>query len=361
MGNLILPSLEIHNFRGFQHLQIERLGRVNLIVGKNNIGKSSLLEALQLYAHRGAFSSIIEMLEVREEGILYGNILAALKYLFYGRKEITPETQPITIGPLSTPEKTLTLSVSWDLTELKDGKLQTRPLQVGEVQNDGFLSPRFNIHREGHTISFPLEASLPSTMLKQNSKEINSFFVAGSGLSRRQLGDLWDKVALGEREAEDDVLNALRIVAPGVERLYFVGDAQNGRERIPVVRVSEIDGPLPLRSLGDGIQHILSIAIALVNAKDGILLIDEVENGIHYIALFEIWQLIFRIAHRLNIQVFATTHGWDCLEAFQAAAQEDQHEEALLLRLDRRKNGITATLFDERKMAIATREQIEVR
>jgi len=62
-----------------------------------------------------------------------------------------------------------------------------------------------------------------------------------------------------------------------------------------------------------------------------------------------------------DIQVFATAHGWDCLEAFQAAAQEDQHEEALLLRLDRRKNGITATLFDERKMATATREQIEVR
>ncbi|GAC1393566.1 MAG: hypothetical protein NVS4B11_00190 [Ktedonobacteraceae bacterium] len=46
MGDLILPSLEIRNFRGFHHLQIERLGRVNLIVGKNNIGKTSLLEAL---------------------------------------------------------------------------------------------------------------------------------------------------------------------------------------------------------------------------------------------------------------------------------------------------------------------------
>lgn len=361
MGNLILPSLEIRNFRGFEHLQIERLGRVNLLVGKNNIGKSSLLEALQLYAQRGAFSSIIEMLEVREEGILFGNVLGGLKYLFYGRKEITPETQPITIGPISAPEKTLSLSVSWDVTELKDGKLQTRPLQAGEVQGDGFLSPRFNTQIEGHTSSFPLEASLPANVFKQNVKDINSFFVTGSGLSRRQLGDLWDKVALGEREAEDDVLNALRIVAPGVERLYFVGDAQNGRERIPVVRVSEIDEPLPLRSLGDGIQHILSIALALENARDGILLIDEIENGIHYNALFEVWQLIFRIAHRLNIQVFATTHGWDCLEAFQAAAQEDQHEEALLIRLDRRKHGITAILFDERKMAIATREQIEVR
>lgn len=54
MSNLILDSLEIRNFRGFNHLQIERLARVNLIVGKNNVGKSSLLEAIELYARREA-------------------------------------------------------------------------------------------------------------------------------------------------------------------------------------------------------------------------------------------------------------------------------------------------------------------
>ena len=59
MSNLILNSLEIRNFRGFQHLTIERLGRVNLIVGKNNIGKSNLLEALQLYASRASTSTFI--------------------------------------------------------------------------------------------------------------------------------------------------------------------------------------------------------------------------------------------------------------------------------------------------------------
>ena len=66
MGNLILNSLEIRNFRGFRHLQIERLGRVNLIVGKNNVGKSNLLEALQMYAHRASTPAIIS--EIMETG-----------------------------------------------------------------------------------------------------------------------------------------------------------------------------------------------------------------------------------------------------------------------------------------------------
>lgn len=361
MDDLVLPSLEIRNFRGFQHLQIERFGRINLIVGKNNIGKTSFLEAIQLYARKGDFFSIINMLEVREEGILYGNVLGALKYLFYGRKAIATDTKPIEIGPIGSAEKMLQLTISWDVTEFKDGKLQTRPLQPEESYSNAILSPRFNQHVEGHTLSFPLEASLPSNILKPDINDINNFYITSDGLDRKNLADLWDKVALGEREAEDDVLNALRIVAPGVERLYFIGDARDGKNRVPVIRITDIDEPLPLRSLGDGIQRILGLALALVNAKDGILLIDEVESGIHYSALFEVWQLIFRIAHRLNIQVFATTHSWDCLEAFQQAALEDQHEEALLVRLNNRKHGIDVTLIDEERLGAAVRTETEIR
>src|SRR2546423_5128886 len=67
MGNLVLNSLELSKFRGFQHLLIERLGRVNLIVGKNNVGKSNLLEALQMYGHRASTSTIIsEIMETSQ-------------------------------------------------------------------------------------------------------------------------------------------------------------------------------------------------------------------------------------------------------------------------------------------------------
>src|SRR2546422_6623584 len=98
MSTLILNSLEIRGFRGFRHLKIERLGRVNLIVGKNNVGKSSLLEALQIYARRGSPRLIREVLVARDEGKLpplgpfitlnFETLLPALKYLFYGRKDV---------------------------------------------------------------------------------------------------------------------------------------------------------------------------------------------------------------------------------------------------------------------------------
>jgi AAA15 family ATPase/GTPase len=133
------------------------------------------------------------------------------------------------------------------------------------------------------------------------------------------------------------------------------------RRTIPIIRMSGIDEPIPLRSLGDGMQRVLGIILALVNAKDGMLLIDEFENGLHYSVQPDIWRLLFKVAHRLNVQVFATTHSWDCIEAFQKAAVEDAGEEGMLIRLEEKNNEIGTTLFDERRLGIATREQIEVR
>ncbi len=71
-------------------------------------------------------------------------------------------------------------------------------------------------------------------MLKPDVNEINSFYITSDGLDRGYLTDLWDKVAIGERRAEEDVLNALRIAAPGIERLYFIGDNRDGKNVFPL-------------------------------------------------------------------------------------------------------------------------------
>ena len=157
-----------------------------------------------------------------------------------------------------------------------------------------------------------------------------------------------------------DVLTTLRLIAPGLVDLNFVSTPLSGRERIPVVRIADDDQPLPLYSLGDGMLRALGISLALVNAKDEILLIDEFENGLYYTVQPDIWKLIFRVARSLNVQVLATTHSWDCIEAFQKAAHEETQNEGVLIRLESKKGMIIPTLFDERQLGIATREQIEV-
>jgi AAA15 family ATPase/GTPase len=113
--------------------------------------------------------------------------------------------------------------------------------------------------------------------------------------------------------------------------------------------------------MGDGMVRLFNLALALVNSKGGILLVDEIENGLHYSIHEKLWELVFKTARDLDVQVFATTHSWDCIEAFQRAACEDTSSEGYLIRLGWRRDDIVATVYDENDLAIVTRDHIEVR
>ncbi|HZU66638.1 MAG TPA: ATP-binding protein [Ktedonobacteraceae bacterium] len=172
------------------------------------------------------------------------------------------------------------------------------------------------------------------------------------------MARLWDDIALTDMEKE--VIAALRLIAPGTAGLNFVGNAASVAERTPIVKIASIAEPIPLRSMGDGMQRMLGVALALVNARDGLLLIDEIENGIHYAVQPDLWNSIFYLADQLNVQVLATTHSWDCLEGFKEATQRKKRE-GLLIRLENRKGRLVATILDEQRLNVITRERIEVR
>jgi hypothetical protein len=377
MGKLFLDSLEIQNFRGFRHLQIEKLGRVNLIVGRNNIGKTALLEALHLYARKDGSSLVWEMLQARDElrkplsQTDIDDLLEALKYLFLDCKDVRKYADAILIGPMHSPSEVLKISV-----ERVDvgGTSPVKPLSYEEMLFANLPHLRFQWGEMGG-VSYPVMPDTAYGFLGEGVPLLSSIFLSAGGLSKESIVDLWDNIAL--TAFEKDVIEALRILAPGIEGINFVGDtpARRGsvfrmlvkesvsqRSRIPIVRIASEHNPLPLRNLGNGMLHILEIILALINSQDGLFLMDEVENGIHYSAQQEIWQMIFRLADRLNVQVFATTHSWDCIEGFQKAVAKDKQEEGLLIRLSLKGDDeMKVTSYDERRLEIATRERIEVR
>ncbi len=172
------------------------------------------------------------------------------------------------------------------------------------------------------------------------------------------LGALWDKIALSDREK--DVVEALRIIDPEISAVSMVGGERPREQRTAIVRASNLPRPVPLRSFGDGLNRLFGIVLSLVNAKDGLLLIDEFENGMHYTVQLDAWRAVFRLSRRLGIQVFATSHSWDSIEAFQKAASETP-EEGVLVRLSRKGEDILSTIFAEDELAVATRDRIEVR
>ena len=104
------------------------------------------------------------------------------------------------------------------------------------------------------------------------------------------------------------------------------------------------------------------MALSLVNARGDILLVDEFENGLHYTVQPYVWRMIFRLARSLDVQVFATTHSWDTIEAFQQASAESPEEGALLSLTYREDyDRLFATVFTEEELGIVTRDRVEVR
>ena len=114
--------------------------------------------------------------------------------------------------------------------------------------------------------------------------------------------------------------------------------------------------------MGDGINRILTIILALVNADNSFLLIDEFENGLHYTIQEQLWNIIFRLSKKLNVQVFATTHSEDCIEGFTKVLNyPDNGMGGKLIRLENNKGKIKQVEYNSRELQIAYEQNIETR
>ena len=366
MSELHLDSLEIKNFRCFEHLVIEKLGRVNLIVGKNSVGKSCLLEALQIFASK-ADSKVLKSILVdrnefvEEEQDAESEFLGSMKNLFYKDENVIGKSR-IHIGSSSKSIKFGIVYLSVETNQMNGDS--HRVLKEGEeVEFIGKISVAIKIEDGEKTVIknlyIPEVLERHLAMLRgKNTDAVNYKFIPTTGLSNNYMADLWDSIALTPLEAE--TTQAMQKIDKEIEKYSFHGDKPN---RTPRVKRKSEDNPVHLRRLGEGISRALGIALALTNAQGGLLLIDEFESGLHHGVQLELWRITFKLAKKLNIQVFATTHSWDCVEAFQEAAAEDQNEGAMLIRLQQKRSGegIEAVLYDEELLAKATRQQVEVR
>ena len=305
---LLLDSLEIKGYRCFEHLTIEKLGRVNLIVGKNNIGKTALLEAVWIYLNRGHV--INDILHNRYENRLTvnssGNGSLASKNLF-NRNLNDAEFQ---IGYTN----------------------DTSPIKAEWTSGDGIIFDR------------------------TPTNKIKNFFIKTDGLDNKETTAFWDSIELTYKEEE--VIKSMKFISPNLLKVRLRNVDNN--VRIPFAQVENFSEPLTLKSFGEGLNRLFGISLALVNCKDGILLIDEVENGFHYSVLPDVWKLIFKTAKELNVQVFATTHSKDCIEAFAQAAY-DSPEDGMLIRLERQGERIVAKTIEEERLIDAVNYNVEVR
>jgi len=157
------------------------------------------------------------------------------------------------------------------------------------------------------------------------------------------------------------VLDLVRLIEPRLREIVPITPA--GGEIILHARLEGEPRLLPVAVLGDGLVRLLSLALAMSDAAYGVLLVDEIENGIYHKLTAAVWRGLARAAKQFGVQLFATTHSYECVQAAVEAFQAEEFKDDLALhRLDRLKDGsIKATTYDGEAIADAVELNWEVR
>lgn len=380
----MLKTIKIENFRGFQSFELQELGRVNLLVGKNNSGKTSVLEAIQLLCSRTNLEPIAEVMTNRGEYFWNDNQRRNREldvcHLFYGH-EIQPDSRLCISGMNGSNKETIAVTIGTrylHLDENFDQELHRESSSFDEslipVKGLNF-AVNWTRGEEKEIITLPLSnnGGLDLDYVRRFRRDTknplpSTQFVTSSFLTTEKMNELFDQVVLTPEEIF--VQEALQTIEPKIERIASINlqklsslrfrsslDSRSGF----VVRLSDKNQRVPIGSMGDGIWRILGLALATVCARDGFLFVDEIDTGLHFTAMSDMWKLIWKTAIRLNVQVFATTHNSDCWTSLASiASQEDTTGDGITIqRIERDKK--TSVVFSKREIVIAAQRGIEVR
>lgn len=375
----MINSLTMTGYRAFKRFEMTELGWVNLLVGKNNTGKTSILEALYLLASGESLNALWQVLARRGEQLLPEQVSpnrimqaeADLSHLFHGH-ELANGTR----FALSTTNEKPGRSLLYTIAEAKP---EESPVLFQHLADDGISGPRLALSITGTTDSSSLpiplsrSGSLRADVVQQalNLRPLKgdagvAQFVTSESFSVQQMSQLWNSIVL--TSDEDRVIQALQILEPRIERIAQV---QVGMMQIPgqgyvipsrggyFLRLEGDPRRVPIGSFGDGMWRMFAIVVALVRAKDSVLLIDEIDTGLHYTVMADMWRLVHKAARVNNVQVFATTHSYDCVHSLAAICDSGSDNDATIQRVERGKK--RAIPFSKEEIRMAAEQAIEIR
>ncbi len=350
----MLKTVRIKNFRGFTDLTLDNLERVNLLAGANGVGKTALLEAL--FLHVGAHNPEIGMRVNAFRGLTA--FKADLDDLFAPLFHRYALDSSVEIA--STDEQGVERTLSICLTE---SSLATLGPSNGNDRPDSLstaISPR--------GVRFEYTDN-------EGKSVISNGWLTTEGL-RFQVGKPWGGQAIFlstryHNPAEDaqrfselavqlqhqPLVETLKLVEPRLSNLSV-----QAMGNIPLVYGDVGLGRLiPVDLMGQGTSRLLSIMLAIVSQQSSTVLIDEVENGLHYSIMTQVWMAIARAARAADVQVFATTHSWECLRAAHEAFSQDVQYDFRLHRLERVDDAIRVMTLDQEALDTALKAGLEVR
>lgn len=301
-------NIMIDNFRGIKHLEIDDFSRVNVFLGQNSSGKSTILESLLLTMGISNSDLPQNINSIRARNY---SSFADLTYMFHNVdiKNLAPE---MSAELFDGTKRHLKLG----MTYIFDEKSQAANQQDGQIPTSetktflNTLKMEFEVETNQIKSNYECSVTINQQGLVTNKKiaegyleKNNAIFLPADLAAGNPANDL---VELAKRKKKDSVVDLLnkfdhRITA--VEILNYV----------TYVEVAGVDQLLSVNMMGDGLRRYLNIVAAAANPQNNIILIDEIDNGLHYSAYKKLWEAIFALATETNKQIFITTHSKETL------------------------------------------------
>lgn len=338
-------TFKVRNFRGLRKLDISSLERVNLIAGKNNVGKTALLEALFLHARPHQPRAALALNEIRG---LDSNSMRGVLYEIFRNFDPSANIELRATGDWEGNERILRVSLATtDRSHITLGSAARAELQhlgishrisneritleytdeEGEVFESSGLVGGAPLSGSTQTTEVGIEETCAEIKNRSNSALLLSRYRDNPTNDAERFSNLLATRKHGKVEA------IMRLVEPRLQSMSVLSVAS-----VPTIHaeLESQDRLMPMSLLGDGVTRLLSMALIIGSGPaGGIVLVDEIENGLHHSVMKSVWQGIAQFAREFDTQVFATTHSRECIRAAHEAFSEDEIYDFRLHRLDR--------------------------
>ena len=310
MSEHFIKNIEIKNFKCFEDFKADGFGRVNLIGGKNNVGKTAFMEAVFIASFNDklkySMDDIVPFLAIES----FRNIL-----------DINNKVHS---------SHFIDIFDKYDKLEIK--------------QNNNLIS--FSKVKKGFEEIFFINKK--ETYAKREvdtyvliTQKFNNF-IPSYMIGNKLIIDIFDKIkAERKREKLNQILNEFD---SNILEFDII-------EEKPQVFLTTIDKFHDVAELGHGLKRYMAIISSILINKDGFLFLDELENGIHYTHLDKLWEIILTISKKQNVQVFATTHSKECIESYVRVAKKLEDDNINFIELGRDKNdNLKAIVMDNKRL-----------
>ncbi len=355
-----LENITIHQFRGLKELELKDLGQINLLVGVNNSGKTSVLEALSIYCNSLDLRNWIITATTREGNPLTTSptpILTSLRWLFAQEKHQTGIIVISGDGEFAVKK----IKVTYEEIEGMFSQKQSTRFNSLEKLSE-LIETEYKLTNEEDVLQLRKGLSLKIELNDDQSKLLddksshfiktyqiweNDFLLSSDEIRheyilitstitptshRSNIGQIKLLSEASFRNFKADVFDLLNQMDSNISDIEILADPESTDFYAGIYIQHKKLGLVPLSSFGDGVRRLLHIALKLARVKGGILLIDELESTIHTEALQNSFQWLAKWSKEMNVQIFATTHSLEAVDALLAV--NENASDLVLYRLE---------------------------